>query len=61
MLKLIDHLDTLIIAGCRSSHERLRRLLVRACLILPGSMPATMTDEDLICSGFICGHAAPAA
>ncbi|CEG80349.1 hypothetical protein RMATCC62417_14703 [Rhizopus microsporus] len=48
------------IAGCRSSHERLRRLLVRACLVSPGSTPLT-SDDDLTCTEFICGYSAPAA
>lgn len=51
------------IAGCRSSHERLRRLLVRVCLLSPDSLPsvATMSEHDLLSNGFIKGHSAAAA
>ena len=52
------------LAGCRSSHARLRRLLVRACLISPDASPssiAAMNEHDLILNGFIVGHSAAAA
>lgn len=45
------------VAGCRNSHERLRLLIVRECLLSPG----ISTEEDLIYGGLIIGHSAPAA
>lgn len=52
-----------ILAGCRSSHERLRRLLVRVCLLSPNSLLSitTMSEHDLLSNGFIVGHSAAAA
>jgi hypothetical protein len=51
------------IAGCRNSHERLRRLLVRVCLLSPDSLPSVtlMSEHDLLLNGFIMGHSAAAA
>lgn len=52
-----------LIAGCRSSHERLRRLLVRVCLLSPDTLPSvtTMSESELLSKGFIIGCSAPAA
>ncbi|RCH96966.1 hypothetical protein CU098_004735 [Rhizopus stolonifer] len=51
------------LAGCRNSHERLRLLIVRECLLSPESFSSlsTMNEEDLIYGGLIIGHSAPAA
>lgn len=54
------------LAGCRNSHERLRLLIVRECLLSPGlnsslSSTSNMNEEDLIYGGLIIGHSAPAA
>lgn len=50
-----------ISAGCRNSHERLRLLIVRECLLSPGITSSTINEEDLIYGGLIIGHSAPAA
>lgn len=57
---MFTNMDNHLTAGCRNSHERLRRLLLRVCLVSPGSLPS-LSDDDLICSRFIIGHSAPAA
>lgn len=63
MLFYIIKLTFFCLAGCRNSHERLRLLIVRECLLSPEitSTLASANEEDLIFGGLIIGHSAPAA